>query len=202
MTARGPNGAAIRACRSRPRADGLVPRKPKLRTLATVVTFLEMTADAQIRAAPPVNMKLALMRAELPPLHFYRYLYEVIGQDYYWIDRKDIPDRALAELIQHPDVQVHIAYVAGVPAGFFELDRRRGGLVEIMYLGLVPDFKGRGLGKWLLSEAIATAWSEPTGRLIVETCTLDAPKALSLYQRFGFVPYAREDKIIEVRDEA
>ena len=121
---------------------------------------------------------------------------------YYWIDRKDIPDRALAELIQHPDVQVHIAYVAGVPAGFFELDRRRGGLVEIMYLGLVPDFKGRGLGKWLLSEAIATAWSEPTGRLIVETCTLDAPKALSLYQRFGFVPYAREDKIIEVRDEA
>ena len=179
-----------------------MPRKPKLRTLATVVTFLEMTADAQIRAAPPVNMKLALMRAESPPLHFYRYLYEVIGQDYHWIDRKDIPDRALAELIQHPDVQVHIAYVAGVPAGFFELDRRRGGLVEIMYLGLVPDFKGRGLGKWLLSEAIATAWSEPTGRLIVETCTLDAPKALSLYQRFGFVPYAREDKIIEVRDEA
>jgi hypothetical protein len=79
-----------------------VPRKPKLRTLATVVTFLEMTADAQIRAAPPVNMKLALMRAESPPLHFYRYLYEVIGQDYHWIDRKDIPDRALAEMIQHP----------------------------------------------------------------------------------------------------
>jgi len=75
-------------------------------------------------------------------------------------------------------------------------------LVEIMYLGLVPDFKGRGLGKWLLSEAIATAWSEPTERLIVETCTLDDPKALSLYQRFGFVPYAREDKVIEVREEA
>lgn len=178
-----------------------MPRKPKLRTLSTDVTFLEMTADAQIRAAPPVNLpKLALMRAESPPLHFYRYLYDVIGRNYYWIDRKDIPDHELAELILDPDVQVHVAYVAGVPAGFFELDRRRGGLVEILYLGLVPDFTGRGLGKWLLSEAIATAWSEPTRRLIVETCTLDAPKALTLYQRFGFVPYAREDKVIEVRE--
>ena len=179
-----------------------MPRKPKLRTLATVVTFLEMTAGcADPCRAPPVNMKLALMRAKSPPLHFYRYLYEVIGQDYYWINSKDMPDRALAELIQHPDVQVrYTAYVAGVPAPL-ELDRRRGWLVG-SYLGLVPDFKGRGLGKWLLSEAIATAWSEPTGRLIVETCTLDAPKALSLYQRFGFVPYAREEKVIEVRDDA
>jgi GNAT superfamily N-acetyltransferase len=179
----------------------LAPRTPKLRTVSTVVTFLEMTADAQIRAMPPLNLpKLALMRAEGPPLHFYRYLYDAIGRDYYWIDRKDITDAALAELIQHPDVQIHVAYVAGVPAGFFEIDRRAGGLVEIMYLGLVPEFQGRGLGKWLLSEAIAAAWAEPTKRLIVETCTLDAPKALTLYQRFGFVPYAREDKVIEVQD--
>jgi len=186
---------------SRSPCVNLMPRKPKLRTVSTVVTFLEMTADAQIRAAPPVNLpKLALMRAESPPLHFYRYLYDIIGRDYYWIDRKAITDQELAELIRHPDVQIHVAYVAGVPAGFFELDRRRGGLVEIMYLGLVPDFQGRGLGKWLLSEAIATAWSEPTERLIVETCTLDAPKALALYQRFGFVPYAREDKVVEVRE--
>ena len=114
------------------------------------------------------------MRAEAPPLHFYRYLYDAIGRDYYWIDRKDITDEALAELIQHPDVHIHVAYV--------------------------PEFQGRGLGKWLLSEAIATAWAEPTERLIVETCTLDAPKALALYQRFGFVPYAREAKVIEVQD--
>ena len=179
----------------------MAPRTPKLRTVSTVVTFLEMTADAQIRAMPPLNLpKLALMRAEAPPLHFYRYLYDAIGRDYYWIDRKDITDAALAELIQHPDVQIHVAYVAGVPAGFFEIDRRAGGLVEIMYLGLVPEFQGRGLGKWLLSEAIAAAWAEPTKRLIVETCTLDATKALTLYQRFGFVPYAREDKVIEVQD--
>ena len=58
-----------------------------------------MKSDAKIRAVPPVNLpKLALMRAESPPLHFYRYLYDAIGRDYYWIDRPDITDDALAEL--------------------------------------------------------------------------------------------------------
>ena len=72
------------------------------------------------------------MRAEAPPLHFYRYLYDAIGREYYWIDRKDITDAALAELIQHPDVHIHVAYVAGVPAGFFELDVQRiEGIVRI-----------------------------------------------------------------------
>ena len=44
--------------------------------------FERTRMGAQIRAAVPVNLpKLALMRAESPPLHFYRYLYDVIGRD-------------------------------------------------------------------------------------------------------------------------
>jgi hypothetical protein len=32
--------------------------------------------------------------------------------------------------------------------------------------------------------------------VIVETCTLDSPAALPLYQRMGFTPYDRQSKLV------
>ncbi|MDP9138920.1 MAG: GNAT family N-acetyltransferase, partial [Pseudomonadota bacterium] len=72
----------------------------------------------------------------------------------------------------------------------------------IKYFGLIPDFQGRGLGKWFLAEAIAAAWSGSPQRVIVDTCTLDGRAALPLYQRSGFVPYARETRLIQLPDSS
>ena len=87
-------------------------------------------------------------------------------------------------------------YVGGVPAGFFEVDHRRAGEVELKYFGLAPEFRGRGIGKWLLNEAVVFCWSWAPTRVIVETCTLDSPAALPLYQRMGFAPYDRQHKVV------
>ena len=40
--------------------------------------------------------------------------------------------------------------------------------------------------------AIDIAWTYEPARLWVHTNTLDHPKALPLYQRFGFKPYKQE----------
>jgi hypothetical protein len=85
-----------------------------------------------------------------------------------------------------------------VPAGYFELDGRNGEEIWLAYFGIIPEFRGRGLGKWLLSEALAAAWLKEPERVRVETCTLDDPRALPLYQRMGFVPYERRQKVMEV----
>ena len=45
---------------------------------------------------------------------------------------------------------------------------------------------------------VMNAWLQPIGKLLVNTCTLDHPRALPLYQRMGFVPYSREDRYIEL----
>jgi GNAT superfamily N-acetyltransferase len=63
---------------------------------------------------------------------------------------------------------------------------------ELAYFGLMQDFLGRGLGSFLLATAIDIAWSKPIERLWVHTNTLDHPRALPLYQKMGFVPYAQE----------
>lgn len=167
-------------------------------TVETVVTFLEMRSPPALFVAPPANLRLALMRAERMPVHFYRYLYDTIGREHVWVDRKRLSDDALAAEISAPGVEVFVLHAGGVPAGFFELDRSDRGITWLRYFGIVPDFHGRGLGKWLLKEALSEAWRTSPACVRVETCTLDSPRALPLYQRLGFVPYERQHKVMEL----
>ena len=44
------------------------------------VTFLEMTAKPAALPPPQPKGKIAILRAENPPVHFYRYLYDTIGE--------------------------------------------------------------------------------------------------------------------------
>jgi hypothetical protein len=43
-----------------------------------------------------------------------------------------------------------------------------------------------------------SAWAQPISKLLVNTCTLDHPRALPLYQRLGFTPYSREERFVEL----
>jgi GNAT superfamily N-acetyltransferase len=170
------------------------------RKLETVVTYLKMDTAPSSHIPPPSNLKIALMKLENPPVHFYRYLYETVGQEYDWVERRVLGDEALAAEINVDGVAIYVAYVGGVPAGYFELDARQNNDVWLAYFGITGDFIGTGLGKWLLHEAIATAWLDKPDSVRLETCTLDHPRALPLYQKMGFVAYERKDKVIEVED--
>lgn len=174
------------------------PSKAATRQIDTTVTFLSMDHPPTLRAMPPANLKLALMHVLDPTVSFYRYLYHEVGKDYYWVDRKALSDDQLAEAINADGVSVYVAYCAGNPAGYFEIDARDPQKVWLAYFGLLPEFQGMGIGKWLLSEAIRTAWTLKPQSMHVETCTLDAPHALALYQRMGFKPYERRDKTMTV----
>ena len=165
-------------------------------TIDTVVTFLEMNArPTHLHFPAPANLKLLLLKAEKPPVHYYRYLYDSVGRGLYWVDRKRMRDEALAAAIHAEGVDIYVLHVGGVPAGYFEVAVRGEGTTELAYFGLIADFHGLGLGKWFLSEAVNACWTsgEPS-RVTVETCTLDGAAALPLYQRMGFEPYDRKDK--------
>ena len=170
-----------------------------MRKISTTVTYLEMTAEPVLRAPLPSNFKLMLMRAERPSTAFYRYLYDA-GRNYYWVDRAKLDDSALAGIIEDERVEIWVLYVAGEPAGFFEIDGRDAPLVELRYFALLPKYHGVGLGEWFLAEAVRACWAMKPERVVVETCTLDSPAALPIYQKLGFVPYDRQDKIIEIND--
>ena len=172
-------------------------------TIETVVTYLEMRENHHRHVPPPANLKLLLMRAESPPVHFYRYLYDTVGEGLMWIDRKKMSDAELASSISDELIEIYVLYVSGVPAGYFEVDARgKPTEVELKYFGLIRDFHGRGLGKYLLAEAITACWAHTPERVIVDTCTFDGPLALPLYQKMGFTPYDRRPKLYTLPEGA
>jgi len=70
--------------------------------------------------------------------------------------------------------------------------------VEVMYFGLVPSFIGRGLGGWLLTRAVEEAFALGGKRVILNTCTLDAPQALPNYLSRGFTIVREERYRLEI----
>lgn len=168
------------------------------RRIPMVVTFLEMTSKPSALPPPVPRGKIAIIRAMNPPVHFYRYLYDTIGDPYYWVDRRKLSDLELAAIIHDQKEEVYVLYTDGNPAGLAELDLRESGIAQLAYFGLMPEAIGKRLGYFFLYQAIANAWVHPITKLIVNTCTLDHPRALPLYQRLGFVAYSREDRYIEL----
>ena len=83
----------------------------------------------------------------------------------------------------------------GHTAGYFELKRHPDRVVEVMYFGLAPAFIGRGFGGWMLTRTAEEAFALDASRVILNTCTLDAPQALPNYLARGFT-IVREDQYL------
>ena len=56
---------------------------------------------------------------------------------------------------------------------------------------------GLGLGKWFLLQTLLAAWAMDPRKVTVTTNNLDHPRALQLYQQFGFSPVATREAVIK-----
>lgn len=168
-------------------------------------TFLKMEArPAFDRPSAPLGPPLALMRAQAPPNWWFLTLYTAVGAAHHWTDKTDWSDADLTEYVSAPSRTIYTLMRDGWPAGFFVLDQGAAGVTFLDYFGLVPEAVGTGLGTYLLKTAILTAWDmADTQTLEVDTCTIDHPAALPLYQKLGFAPYRqntytrRVDPVVE-----
>jgi GNAT superfamily N-acetyltransferase len=132
---------------------------------------------------------------ECPP-SFYRYLYSEVGRNYHWVERLSWTDEQIHAYLSKPSISLWVLYCGGAPGGYFELRQNEDGSVEIVYLGLLKEFMGRGLGKYLLTIAVEQAWNKATNRIWVHTSTLDHPAALSNYIKRGFKPLRQETYVL------
>lgn len=160
--------------------------------IKVTVTYLEMGAKPARRQRQHPH-GLSLLRAENCTFSFYRYLYDTVGEEWLWWFRRAMPADELRTILADDRVEIYVAYVSGVPAGYVELNRAQTGACEIQYLGLVPEFIGKGIGPWLLDWAIEAAWNGAgVEKVTVNTCDLDHPSALMTYQKAGFQPVGQE----------
>jgi GNAT superfamily N-acetyltransferase len=140
--------------------------------------------------APPAGA--VVTRRNPVEAHRFRELYAAVGAAHHWHDRDAWTDAEIEQRFAGERVTLWELAVSGALAGFYELERHDDGAVEIVLFGLLPEFSGRGLGKWLLVDAVERAWSLGATRVWLHTCTLDSPAALPNYMARGFRPYRSE----------
>lgn len=158
--------------------------------LATVVTTLEMRERPRPRPLPAAPLRL--LRWPTPDPAPYRILFRRVGERWLWFSRLAMADADLLRIVHDPAVEVYAAVDrGGIEVGMLELDFRTPGACEIGYFALVPDLAGRGLGRWLMAEALTRAWRPGIARVWLHTCTLDHPSALNFYRAQGFVAIRR-----------
>ena len=163
------------------------------------ITRLETDRLPARRVPVPSGMRLSLMRVDPVPPAFYRFLYEQVGRAHHWQAHRALDDEAIADLFSgNGAAQLHVLSVDGAPGGFFEiLMNAASGVTDIVHFGLMAHVQGRGLGRWLLAEAIAAASAAGARRVGIETNTLDHPRAFRLYQKAGFAPVSwREADVV------
>ena len=78
-------------------------------------------------------------------------------------------------------------------AGYYELlyDPKTSSM-EIPYFGIFKEFYGKGIGGYLLTDAILTSFNQKINKAWVHTCTLDHPNALKNYLARGMKIFKTE----------
>jgi GNAT superfamily N-acetyltransferase len=155
-----------------------------------VTTYLEMTDRDQLRPRLSEDPALRLRHVTDCPPHVYRDLYRGVGRDFNWYSRYHWTDAQIAANLADPAVRLHVLYHEDAPAGFFELRcHPADDSVEILFLGLLPAYTGRGLGRHLVTCALREAWRLDPARVWLHTCSLDHPAALATYRAAGLAAY-------------
>jgi len=162
-------------------------------TVAVTRTYLELKEPGQLRdpGAPPPGAAIVPVRDVAPS--YFRWLYATVGGPWHWRDRLGWDDDTIRRHFALDTVFLRVLEAEGAPAGYYELNRIADGAIEVIHIGLVPAYIGRGLGGYLVAEAAREAWALGATRVCLDTCTLDGPAALPNYLRRGFTVYRTED---------
>lgn len=98
------------------------------------------------------------------------------------------PEELFASFVQPVDGTTwHLARLRGKPIGVVVLTKGESeDEIELSYLGLVPSARGRGLGRELVTFAVAESRGRGASSLTVSVDSRNNP-ALQLYRHFGFV---------------
>lgn len=122
----------------------------------------------------------------------YLTVYKNVGEKWGWSGRLILSEEKLAKILNDPDNIVYFMYYENEICGFFELYKHSKDDIELIYMGLTPEFIGKGLGKKLLKYAIKTAWESDIKRLWLHTCEFDHSNALEVYKKSGFSTFKQQ----------
>lgn len=145
-----------------------------------------MSSADELRPPDQTTAEIEVKRVEIAFPEFNWFLHQAVGTEFRWGGREDWGGQEWSEYVDRPELETWVAYVAGNPAGYYELEKQDDGSVRIECFGLRRQFFGQGLGGALLTEAVERCWEMGANRVWLTTCNHDHPHALQNYLTRGF----------------
>jgi len=170
--------------------------------VVTLNMMLELHRPSEIRLERSEVPGLRIVRASAEHGDQYRALYHQAGKGHLWFLRRRWRSVDFANRITAENVDVHLAFLEDEPAGFVELEFKPDHNVQVVFLGVAPRLRGKGVGKSLLNAAVAAAWEREAVRIWLYTRTYDGEHALVNYKKRGFSVFKVRPSIIGIpRDQ-
>ncbi len=166
------SNAALFAHQPPPRGDG---------RLAVTITYLALRRDDWTRRGQKPEIDIRITQEQTPSAALYLGLYDKVGRPWLWYERRLYTETALTKLLNRPGHELHVARHDGDLVGYFELYDN-----EIVFFGLTLAYVGKRIGPWLLDCAIERGYARGADRLVLNTNTVDHPRALETYRKAGF----------------
>lgn len=136
---------------------------------------------------------LETVQEKKPTIDFCKFFYKEVGKDFFWRDRLKWSDQDWLDYINNDFFKLYILKHNNNLAGYYELlyDPKTYSM-EIPYFGIFKEFYGKGIGGYLLTDAILTSFNQKINKVWVHTCTLDHPNALKNYLARGMKIFKTE----------
>jgi ribosomal protein S18 acetylase RimI-like enzyme len=144
--------------------------------------YLDIFSKNNLIKSNCAETDLEIFLEKCPTPDFCKFLYKEVGKDFFWRDRLRWSDQQWLDYINNNFFKLYVLKYKNNLAGYYELlyDINTNS-IEIPYFGIFKELYGKGIGGYLLTDAILTAFAGNIDKVWVHTCTLDHPNALKNY---------------------
>lgn len=177
-----------------PTANGYYPLPPG--KLAALTIYYERFGPFAARL-PEWSEKVTVTRLGPDQIADYRTLFHRIGEPWLWVSRLEMNDADLAALLANPDIEVIGLQHDNAWIGLLEMDFSTKAEAEIVYIGLVQNATGAGMGRAMMDHAVMRASQREVQRLWLHTCHFDSAQAARFYEKSGFSAYQLAVEIMD-----
>ena len=157
-------------------------------------SYLHITSKDYLIKSRCKEKNLEVLLEEKPTPDLCKFFYKEVGKDFFWRDRLKWSDQDWLNYINNDFFKLYILKYNNKLAGYYELlyDPRTSSM-EIPYFGIFKEFYEKGIGGYLLTDAILNSFSQKVNKVWVHTCTLDHPNALKNYLARGMKVFKTEE---------
>ena len=155
--------------------------------------YLHIFSNNDLKKSNCKEKNLEVILEKEPKVDFCKFLYKEVGRDFFWRDRLKWSDQDWLNYISNDFFKLYILKKNNELAGYYELlyDPKIPSM-EIPYFGIFKEFFGKGIGGYLLTDAILTSFNQRIIKVWVHTCTLDHANALKNYLARGMKIFKTE----------